>query len=313
MQANYNKSDIRNIAYENINDKYAWGKYGEFKVLIMLKNGYINANRLCERASTSGGKPKRFENWNANKTSKELIAQISSITGILVVDLTILIKGGSDPELTGTYVHPDLIPHLTSWCSSEFAIKVSKIVNQFFIDKATEEKNKLIKEKDNKIGGLEELLEKIRLENENMHRETKQIIMEQRLETCEANIKLDDISEKLDEATDDRVVLSYDKKKHENVILMRNGINSNTFHLICRQSTSLENAANKYKKENIQAIEVIRFQSPNAVNLRIRIKENLKKYITMRNNTVELLDTNLMSAEEFITKIQEINMQKKDI
>jgi hypothetical protein len=27
-----------------INDKYAWGKYGEFKVLIMLENGYINAN-----------------------------------------------------------------------------------------------------------------------------------------------------------------------------------------------------------------------------------------------------------------------------
>ena len=36
-------------------------------------------------------------------------------------------------DLRGTYVHELLIPHIASWISSQFAIKVSKIVNSFII------------------------------------------------------------------------------------------------------------------------------------------------------------------------------------
>ncbi len=32
---------------------------------------------------------------------------------------------------TGTYVHPDLISHIASWISSDFAIYISKIINEW--------------------------------------------------------------------------------------------------------------------------------------------------------------------------------------
>jgi hypothetical protein len=56
-----------NITFEHINDDYAWGKYmGDFKVIIMKKNGYINATKLC----TLGGK--HYKHWKENKGTKEL-------------------------------------------------------------------------------------------------------------------------------------------------------------------------------------------------------------------------------------------------
>jgi hypothetical protein len=38
---------MQDIVFEKINEKYGYGYYGEFKVIIMLKNGYINATKLC--------------------------------------------------------------------------------------------------------------------------------------------------------------------------------------------------------------------------------------------------------------------------
>ena len=51
----YDRSDIRNIIFEEINNKYSYGKYGTFDVIIMNKNGYINATRLCEGALNRKG------------------------------------------------------------------------------------------------------------------------------------------------------------------------------------------------------------------------------------------------------------------
>jgi hypothetical protein len=45
----------------------------------------------------------------------------------------ITVKGG-DKKLqmvTGTYAHPDLVPHIASWVSPKFAIKVSGIINKW--------------------------------------------------------------------------------------------------------------------------------------------------------------------------------------
>jgi hypothetical protein len=38
-------NNIMNIVFKDINDDYAWGKYGDFKVIIMKENGYINATK----------------------------------------------------------------------------------------------------------------------------------------------------------------------------------------------------------------------------------------------------------------------------
>jgi hypothetical protein len=41
---------MNDIIYEDLGDKYnkyAYGMYGDFKVIIMKENGYINATKLC--------------------------------------------------------------------------------------------------------------------------------------------------------------------------------------------------------------------------------------------------------------------------
>lgn len=68
---------IGGIIIEDINDKYARGKYGSFHVLIMKDNCYINATKLCKDA----GKEYRF--WFVNSTSKELINAVSASVNIL--------------------------------------------------------------------------------------------------------------------------------------------------------------------------------------------------------------------------------------
>ena len=55
------------VAFEQIQDNYWYGAYGEFRVVMMKSNGYINATKMCN----DGGK--RFFNWSDLKTSHQLI------------------------------------------------------------------------------------------------------------------------------------------------------------------------------------------------------------------------------------------------
>jgi len=131
-------SAVRDLIFEHINDKYAWGNYGEFKVLMMRENGYINVTKLCK----DGDKEFRF--WRRLDTANNFLEEVSSIVRICTTDLLITVKGG-DKKLqmvTGTYAHPDLVPHIASWVSASFAIKVSRIVNEYFVK---EEKEKILR------------------------------------------------------------------------------------------------------------------------------------------------------------------------
>src|SRR5271154_160826 len=142
----YYEDDIRNIIVEDIDEKFAYSKLGDFEVILMKKNGYINATKLCSSAG------KKLTHWNENKTSKKFIAVLASVTEIPSTDLTVIIFGGNNPKITGTYVHPKIIIHIASWCSPEYAIQVSDIVIQFHAKEAIYEKDRLLKKKtDTKI------------------------------------------------------------------------------------------------------------------------------------------------------------------
>jgi len=56
------------VAFQDINDEYAWVNYGEFKLIMMKNNGYVNVTKMCDEYSN-----KRFAHWKENKRSKELI------------------------------------------------------------------------------------------------------------------------------------------------------------------------------------------------------------------------------------------------
>ena len=61
--------NLSEIIYENVTAEYGLGKYGDFKVLIRRKDGYINATKLCK----DGGR--RFSHWVENERSRELLSE----------------------------------------------------------------------------------------------------------------------------------------------------------------------------------------------------------------------------------------------
>ena len=104
------------------------GYYGDFKVLVMTKTdpairfyaGYVNAHSICRLAS------KEFRKWRRLDVSTILTIAISKSTGIHVNEL--MATPDVSNKYRGTYVHPDLLPHIASWASPDFAAKLSRII-----------------------------------------------------------------------------------------------------------------------------------------------------------------------------------------
>jgi hypothetical protein len=119
------KTLINDLVFENINDKYAWGNYGEFKVMIMKENGYINVTKLCK----SGGK--EFFSWKRLDIADKFLDDVSSALHIPKNDILITINGGNQTLLRGTYAHPSTVNYIASWISPRFAIKVSSIIDEW--------------------------------------------------------------------------------------------------------------------------------------------------------------------------------------
>lgn len=144
---------MQSIIYESINDKFGYGEYLGFKVIIMKENGYINATRMCNDISEIIKKDKAFRYWKKIESAKELIEEvennIKAAGGILT---SAIISVGSQgiqelQYLQGSYVHPDIIVHIASWASPKIAIKVSKIINGQIIS----EYEKQIQEKEEEL------------------------------------------------------------------------------------------------------------------------------------------------------------------
>lgn len=143
---------ILKLKIRDIDNRFCVCDYGGIEVIINTNTGYINGNKISNQDG------KRFSNWMENKSTKELITCVdeeltgSSLPGIQGSEQksisTIYIE--SAIETRGTYIHQLLLPHLLSWLSPKFAIKISMIVNKYLVD-----------EKDKKIFDLEALNRKL--------------------------------------------------------------------------------------------------------------------------------------------------------
>ncbi|UOX38657.1 KilA N domain protein [Finch poxvirus] len=150
----------------------------------MKENNYVNATKLCKL----GGK--EFKKWIRLDGSKELIKTIEETNNIWKINpagpdlaqLEIVInvesegKNGKKYEVSGSYIHTDLIPHIASWISPLFAVKVSKIINCYVSGKYEFK----LKEKENKIYELMELLYKFNDKYDRDIAEAKERYREQR-------------------------------------------------------------------------------------------------------------------------------------
>src|SRR5271154_1630011 len=191
----------------------------------MKNNGYINATKICHDAKTKNGKRKQFKHWKESTNANLIMEEISIVVGAQTDDLLIPITGGQIVVIRGTYAHPDLIPHIASWASPSFAVRVSKIINGYFIKKAIKEKEKIIKKKDDKIDKLIEenksqtkKIDILLSKNNKMDNRIKRLLKKND-EIYEIN---EDISSKIDVISNDRVVSTGRERDEHMLVIIKN-------------------------------------------------------------------------------------------
>lgn len=90
--------------------------------VLFRDDGYINLTKLCK----SGGK--EFKNWYTLNKTKEFIKILSNI---LFIDSDKLIIIGKN-RYNNTWGHPQIAINIAQWISSEFSIKVSEWVFEWY-------------------------------------------------------------------------------------------------------------------------------------------------------------------------------------
>lgn len=320
---------ITKLAYESIDDTYSHAEYGDFKVIMNIKSGYINATKLC----ADGGK--LLKNWSANKTSQELILECLESHGLESQPVTMTVSGGQNTTIRGTYAHPDLIPHIASWVSPKFAINVSKIVNNFLIREREEQLRKQFNEEKSEMIIRFEELEKSSKElhektlkaindkheimyNEMMSQHNKTHVKLDKADNHieELQITLDTVSSRIEIVIDEVVPPSIRVELHEEIGIMElnDSTSKYTHKVFCRQNKSANNAKNRILRDYPQATLFREINpSPNSKNFLHNLKDlygtgttpKLKihyNYISMNGSNDELnamIDTVLDKAKSF--------------
>jgi hypothetical protein len=87
------------------------------------EDSYMNATAMCKANG------KLWADYQRLSSTSAYLAELSADMGIPISELVQVRKGG-EPELQGTWVHPDVAIHLAQWCSPKFAVQVSKWVRE---------------------------------------------------------------------------------------------------------------------------------------------------------------------------------------
>lgn len=92
-----------------------------------IQDGYVNATAMCKAAG------KEWKHYNELESTKAFLKELSEVekcdikasARMTTTALVCTIQGG-EPELQGTWVHPQVAINLGQWLSPKFAVKVSK-------------------------------------------------------------------------------------------------------------------------------------------------------------------------------------------
>lgn len=125
---------LTNLITQDINSKYCIIKYADFDIIMCKKDQYLNMTKIVKLDKTRDGNPKELSKWINTNPAQIIIAIIEE--EIRRSDDSdsrshYLVNTG-EKSLHGTYCHKLLVPHILSWCSAKFAVKVSKIVNMYY-------------------------------------------------------------------------------------------------------------------------------------------------------------------------------------
>ncbi|BCS83770.1 hypothetical protein QLL95_gp0353 [Cotonvirus japonicus] len=215
----YKENDIRNIIIKDIDDNFAEGKLGDFNVIIMKENAYVNATKLCDKSGS-----KDFYHWKETKKAKELIQELKSSLG--KTGEPVILKNMKGNYVTrGTYVHPKLIINIAAWCSAAYALKISDIVIHYHAKEAIEEKEKLLKKKNDKIDKMSNKIDLLLDNNKELLEKNKK--MDERIKRlAKKNDKIynqnQDMLNKISVISNDRVIEGKRDDNHMFIIVKNN-------------------------------------------------------------------------------------------
>jgi len=88
-------------------------------------DGYINATALCQSAG------KQFAHYHSNASTKSFLEVLEADIGIPRTELIQTLRGGLNPKIQGTWVHPKVALHLAQWLSPWFAVQVTNWVHDW--------------------------------------------------------------------------------------------------------------------------------------------------------------------------------------
>ena len=109
--------DFQNFAIpQTANDSTVAGKF--------VPKGYVNATAMCKANGKLWGtywKTQKAQNFSKLVTSSVIPNGISA-------ESVIIIQGGDDPTVQGTWVHPKVAMHLAMWISDDFAFWATDVL-----------------------------------------------------------------------------------------------------------------------------------------------------------------------------------------
>ncbi len=300
------KKNLKRIIYKQIDEIFAIGTYNDFDVVIMKGNLYINATKLCKTAK------KEFFHWLENKNSTTLISVFSKSLGMPRDRLVIKITTG--PNATrGSYVHPDLVPHIAAWASPEYAILVSAVMNDYAVKARENELYELeckLAKKEGKINTLNDKIDTLLQDNKKTRKQLNSI----QQTADELYVQNDELLEIVGDKSEDSVMKTSNPKNNPAFVVIKNTEATDKFkyYVIRTKNRSLNASIKRYKKIHPKSKIILSIDyNPNAINLWDRVKEQLRNKVIVRVCKLSLRKG--YTEKKLIRDINRINEERYDV
>ena len=133
--------NLKPIAFEQIEGDIWYGYYGPYKVIMRKSNGWVNIGKLDdEHKKMYPAFPMLM--WSNTRCHTNLCEAIAKRDGVgeeytmqaVYEDIYTDDDSTADRLISGTYMHPDLLPHYLSYTNPEFALEASIIINKHLIE-----------------------------------------------------------------------------------------------------------------------------------------------------------------------------------
>ncbi|AAR83488.1 CNPV142 N1R/p28-like protein [Canarypox virus] len=318
--------ELSYIVTRDINEQFCYARYYDFDVIVLKDNGFINATKLCELGK------KDFKNWLCLDGSKELIEKIkehnnyyyrTNLTSKNMLCVILEIKNTHKyhkHDVSGSYIHPDLVPHIVSWISPSFAVRVSKITNYHI---SGHYEYKLIKRK-KEIKEIYEMLfnfsirhnansAKLRKELKAMEEKYTRDINELKVRLIELKAQNKELKTeliKIEYMLKDKTVTYHHHIRFRHLVILQNKKDSNSFKVLFIYRERLTNELNKIKNDYRIFYSAY---DPNAVSCFNQLKDKLLdlNLIKFCYNDFMLVDTEVYCTKKFIEDLKSMNIIRK--